>query len=259
MASALLTLAQRSSPEAPQPANATYDEMDTESRDEEPEFRFRSVPDRPPALRPEDARPVTLTPTVERPNPEPRVIGASSDQGGGGANRSLVAALGVAAVLLLAAGWFGYASHTNSKVAAEWKQRSIELEEQVNGLRTLIGERSAQLNERTRQANRLAANLRSTRGALVRSEDDVSSLAQRQRELANEKAQLEDLRRALQQQASDLTDVASRYISCKSSLIDVINALIDQDYSSARYAIDVANSRCDSASSALNAYVAAYE
>jgi septal ring factor EnvC (AmiA/AmiB activator) len=171
----------------------------------------------------------------------------------------LLVAVSFAGLLLVAAGWFAYASHENEKSAQGWKQRSIELDEQVNGLRTLIGERSAQLNVRTRQANRLATNLRATRDALERSESDVTSLARRQRELANEKAQLEDQRRALQQQAGALADIASRYISCKSSLIDVINALIDQDYSSASYEIDIANSRCDSAASALNAYVAMYE
>lgn len=165
----------------------------------------------------------------------------------------------VAGLLLVAAAWFAYAAHANEQAAVEWKQRSIELGEQVTGLRTLIGERSAQLNVRTRQANRLAANLRATRGALERSESDVTSLARRQRELANEKAQLEDERRALEQQAGALVDIASRYISCKNSLIDVINALIDEDYSTAGYEIDIANSRCDSAASALDAYVAAYE
>ena len=171
----------------------------------------------------------------------------------------LVIAMSIAGLLLVVAGWFAYAAHANEQAAGEWKQRSIELDEQVNGLRTLIGERSAQLNVRTQQANRLVTNLRATRGALERSESDVTSLARRQRELANEKAQLEDQRRALQQQAGALVDIASRYISCKSSLIDVINALIDQDYSSASYEIDIANSRCDSAASALNAYVAMYE
>lgn len=170
-----------------------------------------------------------------------------------------VVAVSLAGLLFVVAGWLAYASHENEKSAHSWKQRSIELGEQVNGLRTLIGERSAQLNVRTRQANRLATNLRATRGALERSEGDVTSLARRQRELANEKAQLEDQRRALEQQAGALVDVASRYISCKSSLIDVINALIDQDYTSASYEIAIANSRCDSAASALNSYVATYE
>lgn len=171
----------------------------------------------------------------------------------------LVASASLAGLLLVAAGWFAYAAHANAESAGGWKQRSIELDEQVNGLRILIGERSAQLNVRTRQANRLANNLRATRTALERSEGDVTSLARRQRELANEKAQLEDQRRALQQQAGALAEIAGRYISCKSSLIDVINTLIDEDYSSASYEIDIANSRCDSAASALNAYVAAYE
>jgi chromosome segregation ATPase len=170
-----------------------------------------------------------------------------------------VVAISVAVLLLLGAGWFAYEAHANEQAAGDWREQAIGLEEQVNGLRALIGERSAQLNERTRQGNRLADNLRSTRSALRRSEGDVTSLARRQRELASEKAQLEDQRRALQQMAGDLVEIASRYIACKSSLIDVINALIDEDYSSASYEIDIANSRCDSAASALNMYVAAYE
>jgi chromosome segregation ATPase len=170
----------------------------------------------------------------------------------------LAAAVSVAGLLLLVAGWFAYASHSNEVAAGGWKQRAIEFEEQVNGLRTLIGERSAQLNERTRQANRLAANLRSTRLALRRSEGDVTSLARRQRQLANDKAQLQDQRRMLQQQATALEGIASLYIDCKSSLIDVINSLVYQDYSSATYEIDIARSDCTSAADALSAYLAAY-
>ena len=128
----------------------------------------------------------------------------------------------------------------------------------MNGLRTLIGERSAQLNDRTRQANSLASNLRSTRVKLRRSEGDVSSLSRRQRELANEKAQLQDQRRSLQQQASMLEGIAGRYIDCKSSLIDVIGALVYNDYDDASYDLSLAKSYCDGAASALNAYVSAY-
>jgi chromosome segregation ATPase len=163
-----------------------------------------------------------------------------------------------AGLLLVVASWFAYASRSNEQAAGEWKQRAVELDEQVNGLRTLIGERSAQLNDRTRQANRLATNLQTTRLALRRSEGDVTSLARRQRELANEKAQLQDQRRALQQQAAALEDIASRYIDCKDSLIDVISSLVYQDYSSATYEIDIARSRCNSAADALSAYLAAY-
>jgi chromosome segregation ATPase len=166
--------------------------------------------------------------------------------------------LGLVVLALVGAGWAAYTAYENGKAADRWQQRAIEYEEQVNGLRTLIGERSAQLNDRTRQANALASNLRSTRNKLRRSEGDVSSLSRRQRELANEKAQLQDERRSLQQQAGMLTEIASRYIDCKSSLIDVINSLIDEDYSTASYEIRLAQSYCDSASSALETYVNAY-
>lgn len=218
---------------------------------------------RPPTL---GSQPPTVplsgaTTLVEPPVPQaaPEApSGKSTGDGVIGRDRRLYLALALAVLAVLAAGWAAYEARQNGRAADAWHQRAIEYEEQVNGLRTLIGERSAQLNNRTRQANALASNLRSTRSQLRRSEGDVTSLSQRQRELANEKAHLEDERRSLQQQAGMLTDIASRYIDCKSSLIDVINALIDENYSDASYEISLARSYCDGASSALNAYVNAY-
>jgi hypothetical protein len=173
-------------------------------------------------------------------------------------DRRLMIAVATIVVALLAAGWAAYTARENGQAADEWQQRAVGLEEQVNGLRTLIGERSAQLNDRTRQANSLASNLRSTRAKLRRSEGDVSSLSRRQRQLANEKAQLQDQQRSLQQQASVLEGVASQYIDCKSSLIDVISDLVYDDYDGASYDLSLAKSYCGGAESALNAYVSAY-
>jgi hypothetical protein len=215
-----------------------------------------SIPGLPPALRPED---------TARQGPDSR-IGAPArndpeqegDRGHSRGHLGFWLAVACAVVLLVAGAWFAYASRANEQAARDWKQRSIELDEQVNGLRTLIGERSAQLNTRTRQANRLAVNLRSTRRALRRSEGDVSSLARRQRQLANDKAQLEDQRRALQQQAGALETIASRYIDCKDALIEVIRSLVYQDYTTAGSQITVAQGSCNSAADALDAYVAAY-
>ena len=217
-----------------------------------------SIPGPPPALRPDgpvqaapDGASELLAPVLA---PRDQVPAGRPTRGG----PTFWVAVACAAALLLAAAWFAYMSHANEQAARDWKQRSIELDEQVNGLRTLIGERSAQLNTRTRQANRLAVNLRSTRRALERSEGDVTSLARRQRELANEKAQLEDQRRALQQQAGALETIAGRYISCKNDLVEVITSLVYQDYTSASADIAVAQGSCNSAADALNAYVAAY-
>lgn len=213
----------------------------------------------PPALRARQ-QPTLVDERFGVEDPSPPVAASTLPAAGHRARRDwrLLGALSVAGLLLFVAGWFAFASHTNEQAAGTWRQRAVELEEQVNGLRTLIGERSAQLNLRTRQANRLASNLRSTRRALRRSEGDVTSLARRQRELANEKAQLEDQRRALQQQAAALEDIASRYIDCKDSLIDVISSLVYDDYTSASYQIDIARGRCNSAADALSAYLAAY-
>lgn len=216
-----------------------------------------SVPGAPPALRPQEVpRPAgdsTLDSHVVPTTSDAPIVVTRS-----GGNTRFWVALGCAVVLLATAAWFAYASHSNEQAARDWKQRAIGLDEQVNGLRTLIGERSAQLNTRTRQANRLAANLRSTRTALSRSEGDVTSLARRQRQLANEKAQLEDQRRALQQQAGALETIASRYIDCKDALVDVIQSLVYQDYTTAGTEVAIAQSRCNSAADALNDYVAAY-
>jgi hypothetical protein len=165
----------------------------------------------------------------------------------------------VIGLLLGALAWVGYAAYENRERATDWRQRSISLEEQVDGLRVLIGERTEALNERTRQANAVAASLRTTRRALKRSEGDVSSLSKRQRELASEKAQLQDERRMLEQQASALAGVASSYIDCKNSLIDVIDALVNEDYYSVSTYFDYASSDCSAASSALDSYLTQYE
>ena len=178
------------------------------------------------------AVPVSSAPVVEpsiRQTPRGAPPGESTGDGVVRRDKRAFLVLGLLVLAVLAAGWAAYEARQNGQAADAWHQRAVEYEEQVNGLRTLIGERSAQLNNRTRQANALASNLRSTRSQLRRSEGDVTSLSRRQRELANEKAHLEDERRSLQQQANILTVGESGCINCKSYLIDVINALIDEN------------------------------
>jgi hypothetical protein len=58
----------------------------------------------------------------------------------------------------------------------------------------------------------------------------VTSLARRQRELANEKARVEDERRQLQAQQAALETVASDVLSCNSGLVDVLGAVLDEDW-----------------------------
>ena len=78
------------------------------------------------------------------------------------------------------------------------------------------------------------------------SQGDVSSLEVRQRELANEKAQLQD------QQAA-LDGVASNYVSCKQDLIQLLSD-VTNGYDTT-YDYNVASSDCSSADSSLQSYL----
>ena len=160
-------------------------------------------------------------------------------------------------VLLLAlagAGVLGLVGKENRDRAEDWRQRAIAAAEVVSGQRVVIGERSQALNLRTAQLNRLAAHLRDTRKALHRSEGDVSSLARRQRELANEKARVEDERRQLQAQQAALVSVASGFIDCSDGLFDVLDAVLDEDWSWVSiYGRDRIGS-CGNANASLDSY-----
>jgi hypothetical protein len=136
------------------------------------------------------------------------------------------------AIALTVAGAAGLAfiGKQNHDRAEGWRQRAIAAEEVVSGQRIVIGQRSQALNLRTTQVNRLAAKLRGARTALDRSEGDVSSLARRQRELANEKARVEDQRRLLETQSAALVNVASGFIDCSDGLFDVLDAVLDEDW-----------------------------
>jgi hypothetical protein len=140
-------------------------------------------------------------------------------------------AIAAGAIALAAClGGLAWAMKTNGDRAEAWRDRAITAEEIVDGQRVLIGQRTQALNRRTTQVNRLADRLRDTRTALRRSEGDVTSLARRQRELANEKARVEDERRQLQAQQAALETVASDVLSCNSGLVDVLGAVLDEDW-----------------------------
>ena len=166
--------------------------------------------------------------------------------------RALAVALSLA--VLAGIGVLGVAVKTNRDRAEAWRDRAITAAEVVDGQRVLIGQRSAALNRRTTQVNRLAGKLRTTRAALRRSEGDVSSLARRQRELANEKARVEDERRQLQAQQAALYAVASDVIECNGGLFDVLGAVLDEDWSwVSTYGRDRL-STCSDAESSVDAY-----
>jgi uncharacterized protein HemX len=121
-----------------------------------------------------------------------------------------IVALGAAAL------YFVYAAKQNRDSAQRWQSRAGTLE------RTLTA-RTRQLNSRTDALNRTAS-------ALKRSESDVDDLEKRQRQLASEKAQVEDTRGALELQASSLATIAGEQGQCTTGLTELLNHYAANDY-----------------------------
>lgn len=156
-----------------------------------------------------------------------------------------------ALVLVLAAlaGWALYAMRANDQRAESWQRRAVALEANTKQLESLVGARTRLLNQRIDQMNALAGKLKRSQVALNQSQGDVSSLEERQRELANEKAQLQDQQRALD-------GVAAGYLTCKRDLIQLLSDEVSGYDTTYDYA--TANSDCSSADSALQSYLSAY-
>jgi uncharacterized membrane protein len=79
---------------------------------------------------------------------------------------------------------FARGAMVNRDRAEDWHKRAVVAEESVGGLRAVIAERSRALNQRTIQANRLAARADENGTALRRSKVSVGALTQRRQELA---------------------------------------------------------------------------
>ena len=123
----------------------------------------------------------------------------------------------VAIVLLAGAGiYFAVAANRNRESAERWQRRA-------GSLQGTLTARTRQLNTRTAALNRTAA-------ALKRSEADVRTFERRQRELADEKAQVEDVRGALEIQASSLARLAGEQRDCTSGLTELLNRYAAEDF-----------------------------
>ena len=162
------------------------------------------------------------------------------------------ATLTVAALCVF--GLLALALKQNRDRAEGWRQRAIAAAEIVEGQRVVIGQRSRALNQRTTQVNTLTAKVRTTRTALRRSEGDVTQLARRQRQLANEKARVEDQRRQLEAQQAALTGVASGFLACNNGLVDVLGAVLDENWSWVSIYGRSRLSSCTEASASLDSY-----
>ena len=87
------------------------------------------------------------------------------------------------------------------------------------------------LTARTRQLNTRTDALNKTAAALKRSEADVTTLESRQRALANEKAQVEDARGALELQATLAGDDSrASSATCTTGLTELLNRYAAEDF-----------------------------
>jgi hypothetical protein len=126
-----------------------------------------------------------------------------------------IAATAVSVVLIL---MLAKSTLSNNARADDWQQRAVAAEEIVGGLRVVIADRSAALNERTRQANALASTLDSNRGALRDSKSSLGSLSRRQNQLMADKIRAEKELQKLQSQHGTLYTAAQELDACSSGL-----------------------------------------
>jgi septal ring factor EnvC (AmiA/AmiB activator) len=166
-------------------------------------------------------------------------------------------ALGVL-LLVVAGGTAGYVAHTNKQRADRWVEHASLLQKNVDSLETELAERTDDLNQRTEDLNGMAAKVQLAETAIARSEADVRSLEKRQRRLANEKAQVEDARAALAVQTSALEDVATAYVGCNSGLVELLNYVLADDFTSANAVVASVDADCANASDSLSGYLALY-
>ena len=170
----------------------------------------------------------------------------------------LIAAILVAVALALALAGVAYLAYSNKTRADDWEAIAFRLERNTEQLNGLLTERSTQLSERTQELNRLAATVTRQQNALTRSESDVESLSQRQRELAAEKAAVEDSRAALSIQSTALEAVATAFVDCKDGLVELLGYVIEENNAAASQIVAGVGADCSAAEAGLAGYRARY-
>jgi hypothetical protein len=153
-------------------------------------------------------------------------------------------ALGVAVLALAgAAAYLGWVADENAERAERWRERSVVLQD-------LVADRTRALNRQTARLNAAADRLQEARDLIARSEEDVAALELRQRELADEKAQVEDERAAL-------IGVATRLEDCNEGLADLLQ-VVASDLPVPPAEVDRVAAACSSANQAVAGYVGRY-
>lgn len=168
----------------------------------------------------------------------------------------MVVSILVSLAFVVVVGMQVMSDRTNSDRADDWQRRAIGAEEIVDGLRVVIGERSQALNQRTVQANQLAARLDSTRTALSQSRVNVGTLTRRQQELAKENAIADAAeRRQLETRQVALAAVAAAFSDCNQGLGVVVNAALGAKPKSIPANAKARLASCSRAEASLDAYV----
>jgi septal ring factor EnvC (AmiA/AmiB activator) len=166
---------------------------------------------------------------------------------------AILAVLLAVAAIVVASG-AAYLAYDNLNRAEDWEARAFRLERNTEQLNGLLAERSTQLNERTRELNRIAGKVTRQQNALAESESDVQTLSQRQRELAAEKAAVEDDRATLAVQAAALEDVADALVRCNGGLFQLFGYLVEGNQASADTIVDSVSADCAAAESQFAEY-----
>jgi hypothetical protein len=197
-----------------------------------------------------------------RPAPAaPETLPLPSDEGLRGSNaktrRRVLLAVGATAVIGIL-GVLAFFAWSNYDRAGRWEARAATLERNNRSLNAILISRSEKLNARTLELNGMAAKVRRAETTIARSEADVQALERRQRELANEKAQVEDARSQLAAEQTALEGVAAAYVDCKSGLVDLLSYVTADDYASASAAVDQVAADCQYADSSLQNYQSTY-
>jgi septal ring factor EnvC (AmiA/AmiB activator) len=151
-----------------------------------------------------------------------------------------------------------YVALDNKGRADRWEDRAFQLERNTDQLNGLLVERSTQLNERTSELNALAAKVTRQQSALARSESDVETLSARQRELAAEKAAVEDSRAALALQSTALEGVADALVACNAGLFELFGYVVAGDRGSADTIVDSVSASCTLADARFGDYRSRY-
>jgi hypothetical protein len=160
----------------------------------------------------------------------------------------------IAAVAVVVAAGSAYIAWDNRNRASDWEARAFRLERNTEQLNGLLVERSTQLNERTRELNTIAGKVTRQQNALARSESDVETLSDRQRELAAEKAAVEDSRAELALQSAALERVADALVQCNQGLFQLFGYVVSGDGGAADAIVDGVSADCRLAESRFAQY-----